>query len=148
MFNEGLCDAMGLSLLKRFAQYNPDLINAEALFNFEKAFTSMHRIIINAILDVKENPRKTNHVFSKLKTQVSDYTVYSLFLKDRYAGPINNAWLLKNKYYSASYFYCRMFTHYPSTKITTQLLRKTFAKEKNPSFQSMIDKDLYLFMDN
>jgi hypothetical protein len=41
-----------------------------------------------------------------------------------------------------------MFTGYPSIKLTTRQLNFVFGKEKNESLQGMIDKDLYLFMDN
>lgn len=147
-FNEALCDAMGLSLLKRFYKYSPDFINKEAVLNFEKSLTSIHRLNINALLELKEKGKRGDKVFEKLNEQLVNYTMYSRFLQDRYAGPVNMAWMLKNKYYSGAYFYCRMFTGFPSTKIVTKQLSQIFAKDKNSSYQDMVDKDLYLFMDN
>jgi len=147
-FNESLCDAMGISLLKRFAKYYPNYFNPDGLLNFEKALTSIHRLNINALLEFKEKPRKAEQIFEILQQKISDYTVYSGFLRERYSGTINTAWMLRNKYYSGAYFYCRMFTGYPSIKLTTRQLNFVFGKERNESLQGMIDKDLYLFMDN
>jgi hypothetical protein len=147
-FNESLCDAMGISLLKRFATQYPAFFNPDGLLNFEKALTSIHRLNVYALLELKENPRKSEQIYERLQQKISDYTIYSGFLRERYAGTINSAWMLRNKFYSGAYFYCRMFTGYPSTKITTRQLNFVFGKEKNESLQNMIDKDLYLFMDN
>ncbi|MCC7050994.1 MAG: hypothetical protein IT239_04365, partial [Bacteroidia bacterium] len=148
IYVEALCDAAALSLLNRFSNTYPKWFNTEAVKNFITSVNSIHSVMTTALVILKDKSESASNTLKKTESIINDFLPYSLFLKQRYAGPVNMAWLLKNKYYSGAYYYCKMFVGFSNTIIMTQQLSKVFEKEKNNYFNEMIEKELYLYTAN
>lgn len=141
---EALCDAASINLLNRFAANNSTLFNNEAVKNFTLAINNIHSAIVSSLITLKEKPKRVEKTFDNLQKQLTEFCRYSNFLQKRYAMPINMAWMLRNKYYSGFYYYCKMFVWFPNTKIMTLQLSKVFSPERNTFFQYNWEKELFI----
>ncbi|HKR04642.1 MAG TPA: hypothetical protein VJY62_08385 [Bacteroidia bacterium] len=113
-FNEALCDIMGNYGALQFSK-NTKLIDRTIAEDQLKTNEKIYKIINLFIEKINSKPKKTLTLHARCEKRIQSFLKKGdTFQKDRFDYKINNAYLLKNKFYSQNYF----------------LLKKVFQKQK------------------
>ncbi|MFM9945794.1 MAG: hypothetical protein ACKVQB_11235 [Bacteroidia bacterium] len=103
-YNEALCDVIGNYGTLAYAQYTKN-IDLDSVKNQIKRNEKIYTYLNSTISKINSNPDKTSACNAKCQKSIyHNLKNANLFQKDRFDYTVNNAYLLKNEYYSKNYF--------------------------------------------
>ncbi len=124
-FNEAICDHNANCLSVNFFRANPELNYEAAVFQKARIELIYNSINENYIYYLQEGKFSKSTILI-LNELVNSPKTNNAFLQSRYNYPVNNAFFLRNNYYSNNYFFLNIYFENNSTFQIHQNLEKLF----------------------
>lgn len=100
---EATCEVMGSFGAKFYASKNNQL-ESKAVKKMNRLLEKTYEQINKSVELIGENESKNEIIYRRFENRMfNDYNKSDAFIKERFIHPVNNAYLLKNQYYSKYY---------------------------------------------